>query len=597
MTNNKNSNIENEIPSWDLHDLYVNIDDIKINEDLKFIEEKTAEFVSNYENKIAKLSESELLKSIKIFEIINDKIGKISGYNYLIYSTNLANESILNFYQNINEKLNNFENKLVFFTIEINNIDEDKYKKLISSNLLKDYLPFLKNIRIFKPYQLSPEIEKILIQKNITSNQAFIRLFDETVSNLKFAYRNQILTSQEIFNLLSNIDDNVRKDAGLAIAKTFNDNIKIFAYITNILAKDKAIEDNYRGFKTPISSRNLNNFVEDEIVEIMIENVKANYQAISHRYYKIKAKILNKDYLNFYDRNAPLNTSQDTKISWIEAKNMVLEAYQEFSPKMHEVANKFFTNNWIDAKVVASKDSGAYSHPLVPSVHPYILMNFQGKIRDVMTLAHELGHGVHQYISRHHGVLMYQTPLTLAETASVFGEQLVFQKILKNEKDVNQKKFIIANKVEDMINTVIRQIAFLEFEKKIHDNRKNGEIPLEKINKFWLEVQENSLGSIFKFDESYQHFWCYIPHFIHSPFYVYAYAFGECLVNSLYGIYQQKHIENFQDKYLQMLENTAIKHHKELLLPFGLDISDKNFWQAGLNVIIKYIDELEDLTK
>ncbi len=451
-------------------------------------------------------------------------------------------------------------------------------------------------MRSFKEYQLSEELEKFSLEKNITGRGAFVRLFDETVNNLKFSYRGKILNSQEIFNLMSNADEKIRKDAAKSIGKTFEENAKIFAFITNILAKDKSIDDVWRGFKNPMSARNLSNFVEDEVVDILIKTVKKNYAEISHRYYKIKAEILGKKSLNYWDRNAPLSEDENKIISWDEARNLVLSAYEEFSPQMRKIGEVFFEKNWIDAEVKSGKDSGAFSHPTVPSVHPYILMNYQGKVRDVMTLAHELGHGIHQYLAREQGHLMSSTPLTLAETASVFGEQLTFQKILKNEKDLKKKKLIIASKVEDMINTVVRQIAFLEFEKKVHDARKNGEISLENLCGFWMEIQRESLGAVFKFDEEYRFFWSYIPHFIHSPFYVYAYAFGDCLVNSLYGIYKSGKVKNFEEKYLEMLSAGGVKHHKEMLEPFNLSIHDPKFWQSGLDVIINYINQLEELT-
>ncbi|NBX52673.1 MAG: M3 family oligoendopeptidase [Proteobacteria bacterium] len=595
----KNSQ-KNQLPTWDLSDLYQSIDDKKITNDLKIIEKDCANFYDNFHNKIANISAKKLFMAILQYQEICEKIGKISSYIYLVYSSDLSNQKILNFYQNISEKLSVFENKLIFFTLEINDIDEIKYKKLITDKDLKTFYPFLRDIRFFKKHQLSKELESFALDKNITSRNAFVRLFDETINNLKFSYRGKILNSQNIFDLMSNGDDLIRKDAGLAIAKTFKDNAKIFAFITNILAKDKSIDDNYRGFAKPISSRNLNNFIEDEVVDLLVKKVQENYVDISHRYYKIKAKILGKKFLNFYDRNAPLNSKDNSKISWQEAKNLVLEAYQDFNPKMRVIAEQFFDKNWIDAQVRDGKDSGAYSHSCVPSVHPFILMNFQGKVRDVMTLAHELGHGIHQFLARKQGYLMAQTPLTLAETASVFGEQLTFQKILANEKNIHHKKFIIANKIEDMINTVIRQIAFLNFEQKVHFERKNGEIPLEKICDFWLEVQKLSLGEqkssgAFKFHDDYKYFWCYIPHFIHSPFYVYSYAFGDCLVNSLYGVYQSKKIKNFDDKYISMLELGGSQHHKEMLAPFGLAIDSPEFWESGLTVIKNYIDQLEEM--
>jgi oligoendopeptidase F len=593
----KSSKILSKIPSWDLTDFYSSTEDKKIAADLKKIAAETKKFVAEFGGKVFELDASQLFNSIERYEEISERIGKISSYAQLLYASDLSNQTNISFHQNVRESLSQFESQLIFFTLELNQIDDKKLANFLKNPDLKKFQPFLRDIRAFKKHELTQDLEKFSLEKNITGRAAFVRLFDETVNNLKFALDKQpgkqILNSQEIFNLLSSPDEKVRKNAAKAIGKTLEENSKTFAFITNILAKDKAIDDEWRGFASPISARNLSNFIEDEIVEVMIKKVKENYAAISHRYYGIKAKILGKKSLNYWDRNAPLSAKNEKPIAWQEAKNLVLSAYREFSPKMGEIGEMFFDKNWIDAEVKTGKDSGAFSHPTVPSVHPYILMNYQGKIRDVMTLAHELGHGVHQYLARAQGYFMSSTPLTLAETASVFGEQLTFQKILKNEKDAERKKLITAAKVEDMINTVIRQIAFLEFEKKIHQERKNGEIPLEKICQFWMEVQKESLGPVFKFEEEYRFFWSYIPHFIHSPFYVYAYSFGDCLVNSLYGIYESKKVKNFEEKYLSMLEGGGTKHHKEMLKPFGLSVSDPEFWQAGLDVIINYINQLE----
>lgn len=581
-----------QIPNWDLTDFYQNIKDKKIIQELDFVEKSLEEFSKNYQDKITKLSAKELLEAIKEYEKISEIIGKLSSYSYLIYASDLSNQANISFYQNISEKLNDFSTKVIFFTLEINKISDKNLDSLLIDKNLAKYQPFIRDIRAFKKYELSAELEKFSLEKSITSSNAFVRFFDETISNLEFTFDRKTLNNQEIFDLLSSPDEKIRKKSAKAIGKTFAQNAKTFAFITNVLAKDKSIDDKWRGFENPISSRNLDNFVEDEVVELLCSKVKENYKNISHRYYKIKAKTLGKKKLNYWDRNAPL-TKSNKLTKWSDARDLVLDAYQEFSPKLSEIGKIFFDKNWIDAKVVKGKDSGAFSHSTVPCVHPYILMNYQGKTRDIMTLAHELGHGVHQYLARKQGCLMAGTPLTLAETASVFGEQLTFQKILKNEKDEKLKKLIIAEKIEDMINTVVRQIAFLEFEKKVHNARKNGEISLEKLCEFWMEIQKESLGDIFKFDEEYKYFWCYIPHFIHSPFYVYSYAFGDCLVNSLYGIYKSGEIGNFEEKYLQMLESGGTKHHSDLLAPFNIKISDPKFWQAGLDVIIDYINQLE----
>jgi len=583
------------VPSWNLSDFYTSIKDKKIAADLKKLAVESKKFAKDFAGKVTKLNAAQLLTAIKKYENISENIGKISSYSYLIYASDLSNQTNLAFYQNTSETLSKLESDLVFFSLELNQISDKNLAVLLKNAALKKYQPFIRDVRSFRKYQLSHDLEKLSLEKNISGRAAFIRLFDETINNLKFSYRGKVLNSQQIFDLMSNNDEKVRKDAAKAVGQTFKENAKTFAFITNILAKDKAIDDEWRGFENPISSRNLSNFIEDEAVELLAKKVRENYKNISHRYYKIKAKILGKKSLNYWDRNAPLGSAENKITPWNDAKNLVLEAYGEFSPQMKKIGEEFFKKNWIDAAVKTGKDSGAFSHPTVPSVHPYILMNYQGKIRDIMTLAHELGHGVHQYLARDCGYLMAGTPLTLAETASVFGEQLTFQKILKNEKDAKKKKLIIASKVEDMINTVVRQIAFLEFEKKIHNARKNGEVSLEKICDFWMEVQKESLGDVFKFDEEYRYFWCYIPHFIHSPFYVYAYAFGDCLVNSLYGVYKSGKVKNFTEKYLDMLALGGKEHHKEMLAPFGISINNSSFWQGGLDVISSYIDELEKL--
>lgn len=581
------------LPNWDLTDFYKSISDKKIAEDFKKAEDLAKKFTKDYQGKLKNVSALSLAKAIKEYEKISEILGKISSFAYLNYATNLNSPKDTAFYQDSSEKINDISSLMVFFELEINQIEDKKLNTLIKENKdLQRYSPYLRDVRVFKKYQLSEELEKLLLEKSATGGAAWSRLFDETINNLKFPFDKKTLNSSQIFDLLCNKDEKIRRKAAKIIGQVLQENSKILAYITNILAKDKDISDKWRGFAQPISSRNLSNFIEDEVVESLIKTVKKNYPAISHRYYKIKAKILGKKKLHYSDRNAPVSTAENKLIAWDEAKEIVASAYNSFSPKLAKLGQKFFDNPWIDVGVKDGKDSGAFAHPTVPSVHPYLMLNYQGKVRDVMTLAHELGHGVHQVLSGSQGVLMAGTPLTLAETASVFGEQLTFQEILRREKNPQKRKLIIAAKVEDMINTVVRQIAFLDFESKVHNERKKGEISIEKLNQFWMEVQKESLGDVFTFDDEYKYYWSYIPHFIHSPFYVYSYAFGDCLVNSLYGVYKSG-LKGFEDKYFKMLEAGGTLHHKELLAPFGLDASKADFWQKGLDVIISYIDELE----
>ena len=585
-----------DLPRWDLTDLYPEIDSKAVTDDISRAENMAIEFERQYKGNITDISAIKLANAIQKYEEISEIQGKLASFAYLNYASDLSNPKYTSFYQDISEKINKISAYLVFFSLEINKISDQNLTKLLKeSQDLKKYQPYLRDVRSFKKYQLDEDLEKLFLDKSVTSRSAWNRLFDETINNLKFPYEGQDLNSSKIFDLLSNKDAKIRKKAAVIIGNVLGQNIKLLAFITNILAKDKEVSDKWRNFPTPISSRNVSNFIEDEVVENLFNQVKKNYGNISHRYYKIKAKILGKDKLHYSDRNAPLPNASEDKISWEEAKEIVLTAYGNFSPKLANLGQRFFDNNWIDVGVRDGKDSGAFAHPTVPCAHPYLLLNYQGKVRDVMTLAHELGHGVHQLLSNKQGYLMSSTPLTLAETASVFGEQLTFQEILRREKNDQNKKIIIANKVEDMLNTVMRQIAFLDFEKKVHDNRKNGEIAIEDLNKFWIEVQKDSLGDIFEFGEEYKYYWSYIPHFIHSPFYVYSYAFGDCLVNSLYGVYQNG-LEGFEDKYFKMLEAGGTLHHKELLKPFNLDASQPDFWQKGLDVIASYIDKLENNT-
>jgi len=580
-----------ELPSWDLTDFYKSKDDEELQKDIDILSQLSEHFEKYFKDKIASLDGDQLAKTINKYEEIEELIGKIGSFSFLTYVTDMPANG--EFFQNITEKLNDVSSKILFFTLELNNIsDSDIAEKKLSSKDLQKFAPWLRDIRSFRPYQLSTELEKILLEKSISGSSAWVRLFDESLADLRFTFQNEELNCAEIFNKMSSHNAEERKEAAKSIGKTLGKNIKLFTFITNILAKDKSINDSWRGFNSPISSRNLSNFIEDEVVDSLISSVKESYEDTSHRYYKIKAKWLGKEQLEYWDRNAPLPDEPDEYIEWDEAVNMVLKAYGSFSPKLAELGANFFANNWIDVAPRDGKDSGAFAHPTIPSVHPYLMLNYQGKIRDVMTLAHELGHGVHQLLSSKKGVLMADTPLTLAETASVFGEQLTFREYLNNETDNKKKKIIIANKVEDMLNTVVRQVAFCEFERLIHNERLKGELSTEQISEIWMRVQKESLGEAIKFEDEYKYYWSYIPHFVHSPFYVYSYAFGDCLVNALYARYTEG-MDNFEEEYFKMLEAGGTLHHKELLAPFDLDASKADFWKKGLGVISGFIDELE----
>lgn len=580
------------LPSWNLKDLYSSPASKNLKDDLKSIEDRTKRFEHLFQGKITALDGNTLGSTIKEYESIQDALGRLISYAYLLYAEDMSNTKNSSFYQDISEKVNAFSTNLLFFELEINQISDKALKEKMESKKLARFEPWIRDVRAFRKHQLSKDVEKILHEKSITSRQSWHRLFEETMADLRFPYGNKKLTCAEIFNNMSSKNAEVRKKSAKVIGKVLGENIKVFTQITNVLAKDKEIDDKWRKFEAPISSRNLKNLIEDEVAEALITTVDKNYKNLSHRYYKIKAKWFKKKQLNYWDRNAPLPDDSGKEIPWEKAVEIVLDAYGNFSPTMAKIGKEFFDKNWIDAPARQGKDSGAFSHPTVPSAHPYILMNYQGKPRDIMTLAHELGHGVHQVLSAGQGALMADTPLTLAETASVFGEQLTFRSLLANEKNEKKRKMMIAGKVEDMLNTVVRQIAFCQFEREVHNARRRGELSTDQINKFWMDQQSKSLGPAIKFDDEYKYYWSYIPHFIHTPFYVYAYAFGDCLVNSLYEVYQ-KTPEGFEEKYLQMLKAGGTLRHKELLAPFNLNAADPDFWQRGLNIISGFIDELE----
>ena len=583
------------LPAWNLTDLYKDKTDPQIELDLKNLSVKAQQFSHEYSEKISQLGGIKLANIIHQYENIYEEVGKLATFSYLYFVTEMTNQEKSGFYQNISEKINNISTDLLFLPLEIGSLSDQELDKFYEeSDALLTFKPFIRDIRLSKKYQKKQEIEKILHEKNQTANSAWSRLFDETIASLEFKYGTKNLSAAEIFTLLSDNDANTRKKAAKAIGKTLEKNIKLLSYITNTLAKDKAIEDDIRLYDHPVKARNVSNLIEDEVVEALVKTVKENYQNFSHRYYKLKAKIFGQKSLDYWDRNAPLPDYQEGEISYKKAQKIVLDAYHEFSPKMAEIAQLFFTNNWIDVPPRKGKDSGAFAHPATPSTHPYIMLNYQGKLRDVMTLAHELGHGVHQYLAAKQGYLMSDTPLTLAETASIFGEQLTFESLLRNCKTKQEKISLLVSKIEDSINTIVRQIAFYSFEFAVHKERKNGELTTHQLNEIWLNVQKESLGPAIKLHDEYKYSWSYIPHFIHSPFYVYAYSFGNLLVNSLYGAYKNG-IENFEQKYLDALAAGGTLPHKELLSPFNLDASKQNFWQQGLDLPLSYIDELEDL--
>ncbi len=580
------------LPEWNLADLYASPDSLVLSADMEKASADAKAFSVTWRGKLSGLDGTGLASAIKAYESLSDLVGRIGSYAQLHYVGDTTDSVRAKFYGDVNDKLTALSTDLLFFELELNRLDDATLTVAMQVPALAYYKPWIDNLRKEKPFQLEDKIEQLFLEKSQTGAGAFNRLFDETMAGLRFVVGGEELTLEPTLNLMQSPDEAKRKAGSDALAIVFGANVKLFTLITNTLAKDKDISDTWRGFKDIADARHLSNRVEPEVVAALVEAVRAAYPKLSHRYYKMKAKWLGKDKLMHWDRNAPLPAEDTREILWDEAREMVLAAYGEFAPEMAAIAKDFFDKKWIDAPSRPGKSPGAFAHPTVPSAHPYVLLNYLGKPRDVMTLAHELGHGVHQVLAAKQGALMASTPLTLAETASVFGEMLTFQRLLKNETNKKKRKALLASKVEDMINTVVRQIAFYTFERKVHAARKEGELTPEKLNQFWLEVQAESLGDSIEVGPGYEVFWTYIPHFIHSPFYVYAYAFGDCLVNSLYARYQESS-DGFQDKYFEMLKAGGTKHHSELLKPFGLDATDPVFWQKGLSVISGMIDELE----
>ncbi len=581
-----------DLPEWDLSDLYAGEDAPELTRDLDWLEGECAAFASDYEGKLSDLDAAGLLTCIERNEKISATAGRIMSFAGLRYYQLTTDGGRTKFLSDCQEKINAFTTPLVFFTLELNRLEDDALNAMLAENdALARYKPVLDRIRAMKPHQLSDELEKFLHDLGVVGD-AWERLFDETIAGLTFTVDGEELGLEATLNFLTEQDRSKREAAARELARVFQDNIKIFSRVHNTGSKEKEVLDRWRKMPTAQTARHLSNHVEAEVVDALRNAVVAAYPKLSHRYYELKRKWLGLDVMQVWDRNAPLPIEDTRTVDWPTAQGMVMDAYNAFDPRMGELAEPFFTKGWIDAGVKPGKAPGAFAHPTVTDVHPYVMLNYLGKPRDVMTLAHELGHGVHQVLAAGQGELLSSTPLTLAETASVFGEMLTFRKMLDNAKSDTERKVLLAGKVEDMINTVVRQIAFYDFECKLHAARREGELTPEDIGALWMSVQGESLGPAFEFMEGYESFWAYIPHFVHSPFYVYAYAFGDGLVNALYAVYEENP-DGFQEKYFDMLRAGGSKHHKELLAPFGLDASDPAFWDKGLSMISRFIDELE----
>ncbi len=587
--------MKQNLPVWDLSDLYSDPNSKEIEEDILLLKKMVNKFEKKYKKKITKLNTKGILNLIFDYENISKSMGRLSAYAGLRYYQLTSDPERGKFLAKIDQHVKESSTKLVFFSLEINKISKKKMDLFFKENKkLKKYKSAFDRMRALKPFQLNDDLERFLNDKSVVGSSAWNRLFDETMAELKFNLDGQELGLEEVLTNMSSEKRDLREKSAKSLAYELNKNIKLFSRITNTLIKEKEIEDNWRKFPSPDFSRHLSNDVEPEVVKALRDSVVNSYPEISHRYYKLKAKILKIRKLEIWDRNAPLYKHKEKFINWNKATNIVLEAFNDFDPLFKKIALPFFKNNWIDAKVTKGKAPGAFAHPTTTDVHPYIMLNYLGKSRDVMTLAHELGHGIHQTLASKQGEILSNTPLTLAETASVFGEMLTFRKMISNCQNEIEKKQLLARKIEDMLNTLVRQISFYDFECKVHDERKLNELLPDEINKIWLDISKESLGKSFNYMKGYETFWAYIPHFIHSPFYVYAYAFGDALVNALFDEYQNGK-SGFEEKYINMLEAGGSKHHSELLEPFNLNAKNPEFWNKGINLISKMIDDLEQV--
>ncbi len=599
ISQSKNSSRESKLPAWDLGDLYKSINDPQINKDLNTYKKSAADFAKKYKGKIAKLSAKafvEMAKNCEARSVLGNKIGVFA---YLSMVTQMKNAKVMTFYQNTSEKLNDYSKPVIFLSLEINKLSDAKINEWMQDKNAAYFKPWLSRIRMFKKYELSEDVEEILHEKSVTSGEGWERLYEETSARLKYTVDKKEYNDAEIAKLTLDKNAQIRTKAGKEIARVCTENAPLFTLNYNMIVKDKAIEDMKRGFKSPVASQNLANRVDDKAVEALAKEVRANYANIAHRFYKLKAKWLGVKKLEYWDRNAPLPFENDKKYTWDETIAIVLKAYKEFSPKLYDLAKDFFNkkSSWIDVPPRDGKRSGAFAMPLPEAYHPYLFLNFTGRQNDVLTLAHELGHGCHMRLSSKQGDLNDATPLTLAEVASVFAEMLTFQSLLRQAKSNQEKLCLIAGKVNDMINTAVRQIAFHFFETRVHDERRQGEVSQARLAQIWKEEMSASLGKYVNIDEVTENNWVQVGHFFWKPFYVYAYSFADCLVNSLYQVYQQGEVKDFADKYLHMLSLTGVKRYDEILKPFGLDAKDAKFWDFGLSLISSYIDELEKLDK
>jgi len=581
--------------AWDLSDLYKSPEDPKLLKDKKNVLEEADKFAVKYHGRISTLSASEFSDALRAYESLIQRAGKIGSYSHLIWSTNTEDAKLGKLLQEANELGSELSQKLVFFDVEWMKVNDDRAEELINSKELFSWKHYLRVSRMYKDHTLSEDAEKVMSAKSVTGRSAWNRYFDETLGAARFELDGEEMTEQQVLSKLHSPDRELRKRAHESLTNTFTELSRSLTFIFNTLLADKHTNDKLRGYDSWISSRNLSNQTDSETVDALITAVTGRYELVQ-RYYKLKKNLLGVDEMFDYDRYAPIAKNRET-INWDRAKSMVLEAYGDFHPRMKSIATEFFDKKWIDAAIRPGKRGGAYSASTVTNVHPYVFMNFDGQLRDVQTLAHELGHGVHQYLSRKQGELQSSTPLTTAETASVFGEMLVFNKLMNNIEDPKEKLALLVSKIDDTIATVFRQVSMNRFEDRIHTaRREEGELTTEEFSNHWVETQNDLYGDSVTITDEYKLWWCYIPHFLHTPGYVYAYAFGELLVLALYDAYKNQN-NGFSDRYIELLEAGGSDWPHNIVGKMDIDIRDAGFWNRGLDLFESMIDQAEELAE
>ena len=587
-------------PTWDLTDLYDGIADGAIAADIAACRQEAEQLEAAWQGRLADADGAALAGLIADYERILEMLGKAQSHAQLLFAASTTDSQIARHHQSIREASADIGARLLFIELELAALDDAHVTQLLDTPALAVWQPWLRRVRALAPHQLAPDMERMLAERAPSGRGAWVRLFDETAAALRFPFGGADVTEAEILNALSSPNGDERRAAGESLSTTLKDNERLLSLVLNTIAKDKEVEDRWRGFARPVDSRNLDNDVDDDTVDALVGAVDSRNADLAHRYYRLKAGWMGGETINWWDRNAPLPGGDDRQFSWDEARQLVLDSFAGFDQQMAEQAEPFFSRNWIDAEPRAGKSSGAFSHPVTPSAHPYILMNFSGKSRDVMTLAHEMGHGIHQRLAADRGYLMSDTPLTLAETASVFAEMLAFRRLVDSADNPAIRRRLLAGKVEDMLNTVVRQIAFHNFETRFHDARRNAELTAEEISDIWMETQRAALGPSVVTGDDYRPIWGYIPHFVHTPFYVYAYAFGDCLVNALWQSYQLAQAggqaADFVTGYRNLLQAGGTERYDVALQRFDLDPRDPAFWSLGLDMISGMIDELEGLS-